>query len=623
MRKGKTGGESMKKYTCRMIGILAALSILSTGGFAEDFQPENYSYEELQTIIRESTERLAELDRQYAIEHADRKITFGEEEQIIYLKATRNQQPEVEVLSEEAPGKTRLKWSSSEPEIARVDAKGTVTAVAAGDAVITATAEDNPYIFGSYTAYCRIPVETITVWGPETPLLIGNQPQEASTLLGYSIEPEDAYLQSVRWSTSDEAIATVDENGTVTGLAPGTAVITATAEEDPSGRREPASAKFTVTVQTAVASLEVTQPEMTIPAGGSAVISTTILPEDAGNRTLHYISSDPEIATVDESGTVTAAGAGTCDITISTTDGTSHTASCRVTVTQPVTAILLNTEAIRMGRGETRTIEATVKPENASNKALIWTSSNMMVARVANGTIEAAGPGECEITCAAADGSGTAATMRVQVPMISVPEDSYTVSEKAGILIPVKTGKSGVTVQIMNEPAHYTAKWTGNKEIAILPMLAGEETLILGNPENEEDTIQIRITIEDSAVYNQNSYPVVPYNELSQRPDEYEGTQMSVYGRVLTNDQDEEGNTFLMVGTSGEDYSDQVIEIKCGKELQAEGIETETLGTFYGIYKAQKIYSEALGTEYTMPGMEAEKIVIPEETEAEAETEKK
>ena len=98
---------------------------------------------------------------------------------------------------------------------------------------------------------------------------------------------------------------------------------------------------------------------------------------------------------------------------------------------------------------------------------------------------------------------------------------------------------------------------------------------------------------------------------------------MSVYGRVLTNDQDEEGNTFLMVGTSGEDYSDQVIEIKCGKELQAEGIETETLGTFYGIYKAQKIYSEALGTEYTMPGMEAEKIVIPEETEAEAETEKK
>lgn len=70
----------MKKYTCRMISLLAALSILSTGGFAEDFQPENYSYEELQTIIRKSTERLAELDRQYAIEHADRKITFGEEE---------------------------------------------------------------------------------------------------------------------------------------------------------------------------------------------------------------------------------------------------------------------------------------------------------------------------------------------------------------------------------------------------------------------------------------------------------------------------------------------------------------------------------------------------------------
>lgn len=599
--------------------LITCICLAAACGYAEVPDVNHLSREELIELREQIDARIAELDREEAIANADRKISFPEEEVILFIRESATQHAEIERLTDDAPWRTHLTWSSSDPEIATVDKNGSVAAVNSGDAVITATIEDNPYIFGSYTVHVAIPVEDITIWGPEEALMLHGEGEEATAELGVNIEPEDAYYQSVTWKSSDEETATVDENGTVHGLKPGSAVITATSTETPSARRPLKQASYTITIEQAVTGIETEESEISLFTGEKATIAVAIEPENASNRAVKYTSDNVEIAAVDSAGVITALLPGECNILIEAADGSGASTTIQVTVQRKVTGILIPEEKIRMGRGEIRTIEATVEPEDASNKALIWTSSNMMVARVANGTIEAVGRGECEITCVAADGSEVMAAIQVQVPMISVPEESYTVSEKTGILIPVKAGKSGITVQIMNEPTHYTAKWTENKEIAILPLIAGEETLILGNPEDEKDTIQIQITIEDSAVFNEKSYPVIAYNELSQRPDKYEGTQMSVYGRVLTNDQDEEGNTFLMVGTSGEDYSDQVIEIKCGKELQAEGIETETLGTFYGIYKAQKIYSEALGTEYTMPGMEAEKIVIPEETEAEAE----
>jgi len=604
-------------------GILTAILIvcicLAVAG-AEAPDISGMSREELTALREQIDARIEEMNREEAIANADRRVSFPEEEVVIFAREAATQNAEIERLKDDAPWRTVFNWSSSDPKIATVDKNGAVTALKSGDTVITATIADNPYISGSYTVHVAVPVETITIWGPEEVLLLRGEGEEATVELGVNIEPEDAWCQGVTWKSSNEAVATVDENGVVHGIAPGEVVITAVSTEPPSARRFLKQASFSITVEQAVTGIEVAESSLNLFTGEKAVIGVAVLPENASNRKVNYTSDNEEIAAVDAAGNITAKAPGECEILISAADGSGTSAAVHVSVQQKITGIVLGEEHIKMARGEIRTVETAVEPENATNKALIWTSSNMMVARAANGVIEAVGRGECEITVTAADGSGIMAAIQVEVPMISVPEDSYTVSEKTGILIPVKTGKGGITVKIMNEPTHFTAKWTENKEIAILPLVAGEETLILGNPEDEKDNIQIRIKIEDSAVYNSNSYPAIAYRELAQQPDQYEGTQISVYGRVLTNDQDEQGNTFLMVGTSGEDYSDQVIEIKCGKELQAEKIETETMATFYGIYKAQKIYSEALGTEYTMPGMEAEKIVT-DEVSAEAEAE--
>lgn len=597
----------MRRIVTAIVIVCVCLAAVCAGAEAPDIS--GMSREELIELRERIDARMEELGREEAIANADRKISFQEAEVILFLREATVQHAEIERLKDDAPWRTVLTWSSSDPETATVDKSGRVVAVSCGDAVITAAIEDNPYISGSYTVHVAVPVDTITIGGQQDVILLRGEGEEATTELGVDIEPEDAYFQDVTWKSSDEETATVDANGVVHGLKPGHAVITATSTETPGARRPQKQASYNITIEQAVTAIEAEESEITLFSGEKAAIAVTVLPENAANRKVNYTSDNEETATVDAAGNITALQPGECNIRIEAADGSGTYATIRVTVLRKVTGIRLGQESIRLARGETRTIEATAEPEDASNKTLIWTSSNMMVARVANGTVEAVGCGECEITCTAADGSGVSAAIQVQVPMISVPEDSYTISEKTGILIPVKAGTSGITIKIMNEPTHYTAQWTENKEIAILPLVAGEETLILGNPEDEKDTIQIRITIEDSAVYNQNSYPPIAYNELLLEPDKYEGTQISVYGRVLTSEQDEEGNALLMVGTGGKDYSDQVIGIKCGKELQAEGIGTETPATFYGIYRAQKLYSEALGSEYTMPGMEAEKIV--------------
>ena len=121
--------------------------------------------------------------------------------------------------------------------------------------------------------------------------------------------------------------------------------------------------------------------------------------------------------------------------------------------------------------------------------------------------------------------------------------------------------------------------------------------------------IEIRIRVEDSAVYNQVSYPVVSYEELTRQPEVYEGEQISLYGKVLEKKDDEEGNIILMVGTGGKDYTDQVLQIRVsGMEMKAKAPEKGATATFYGMFRNEKIFSEALGSDISVPGMDAERI---------------
>ena len=146
-----------------------------------------------------------------------------------------------------------------------------------------------------------------------------------SEILTATVQPEDATNKNVTWSSDKPEVATV-ENGEVTAKAAGTATITATAD----GK----SATCTVTVTAAtvpVTGVTLNKDSLALGVGDSETLTATVAPANAANQNVTWASSDTSVATVDAAGKVTAVGAGTATITVTTVDG-GKTAACTVTV---------------------------------------------------------------------------------------------------------------------------------------------------------------------------------------------------------------------------------------------------------------------------------------------------
>ena len=157
-----------------------------------------------------------------------------------------------------------------------------------------------------------------------------------------------------------------------------------------------------------VKSVSVSSETLEMKVGDEASLEATVLPEAASDKTVTWSSSNPNVATVDGEGHVTAVAAGTATITVTTTDG-GHTATCAVTVKAHVASVSLDKTTLEMFVGdEPVSLTATVSPENAYDKSVTWTSSNTAVATVENGTVTPAAAGTATITVTTADGSKTA-----------------------------------------------------------------------------------------------------------------------------------------------------------------------------------------------------------------------
>ncbi len=226
-----------------------------------------------------------------------------------------------------------------------------------------------------------------------------------------TVFPEKAIAKTVSWKSSNTAVATVDANGKVTAVAPGTATITATAT-DVGG----VSASCSVTIPQLVTGITLNKSSMSLHTGKNESLTVTISPGNATNKAVTWKSSDATVATVSTSGKVTAVAPGKATITVTAKDGSGKSASCEVTVIRPVTGVTLNKNSVELVTGESETLTATVKPDNASNKALTWKSSDTTVATVSSsGKITAVGPGTATITATAKDGSGKSASCNVRV----------------------------------------------------------------------------------------------------------------------------------------------------------------------------------------------------------------
>ncbi|MBO5883723.1 MAG: Ig-like domain-containing protein, partial [Clostridia bacterium] len=166
-----------------------------------------------------------------------------------------------------------------------------------------------------------------------------------------------------------------------------------------------------------------------INAGEDNILTATIAPNDTTDKTLTWTTSDASVATV-ENGTVTAVGAGTATITVTTANG--KTATCNVTVTVEASAVSLSKNTLSLLKGANETLTATIVPDDTTNKALTWTTSDASVATVENGTVTAVGAGTATITVTTANGKTATCNVTVTVEASGVTLDKNSIRINAG-----------------------------------------------------------------------------------------------------------------------------------------------------------------------------------------------
>lgn len=234
--------------------------------------------------------------------------------------------------------------------------------------------------------------------------------------------------RKVLWSSSDETVATVDADGSVKALSAGEVTITASL-----AKNESVKAEHKILIGEHVQSISLVDSGLTLLTGSkndTATIQVDIQPETALCRDFSYVSSDPSIATVDESGAVHAVAKGSTTITVKSLDNACQTElSCDVIVKQGVSSITLNETQKELNLKNSLALTATVLPEDADDRTYTWSSTDESVVKVnSNGAVTPVGAGEAKILCTANDGGGTTGFCDVRVV---VGVDKVTLDSKA------------------------------------------------------------------------------------------------------------------------------------------------------------------------------------------------
>ena len=245
----------------------------------------------------------------------------------------------------------------------------------------------------------------------------------------------------------------------VTATPKPTETTTNTTAPKPTTKPEPTNTEPSSTpspsTPVAVSGVALNKKVATINVGKTVTVKATVTPANAANKTRAWTSSNTKIATV-SNGVVKGVKAGRVVITAKTTDGSNISATCTVTVKQPVTSISLSKKAT-MYTGKKLTLKAKVNPANASNKALTWKSYNTKIAKVAsNGVVTGVKAGTVKITATAKDGSRKSATCTVTVRQ-SVSKITLS---KTNVVLPKKGSSYNVKVTVAPKNAY-------NKNVAV------------------------------------------------------------------------------------------------------------------------------------------------------------
>ena len=366
----------------------------------------------------------------------------------------------------------KVKWSSDKTEVATVGGDGRVTAVKAGEAVVTVTTED-----GGKTATCKVTVRAkavgvtdVTLDKTELTLTEG----ETETLTA-TVKPDNADNRKVTWSSDKTEIATVDGAGRVTAVKAGVAVVTVTTEDG----GKTATCKVTVKAKAVpVTGVSLDRTELTLTEGETETLTATVRPDNADNRKVTWNSDKTEVATVDGAGKVTAVKPGEAVVTVTTEDG-GKTASCKVTVKAkvvPVTGVDVKPWSVTIGANGTTKLTCTVAPSNATNRNVRWESDSPSVATVdSDGNVRAVSAGVAKVSAVTEDGgfrSGCTVTVKEFSSGFEVGGLFYKTAEGYSMDFVEVTGNQGggkysgdvvVPGTVEYDGITYTVKGVGNR----------------------------------------------------------------------------------------------------------------------------------------------------------------
>ncbi len=305
-------------------------------------------------------------------------------------------------------------WQSSNNDIATVSTNGVVKGLKKGSVTITVKTSNGKQDQSTVTIYDKkIDVSKIDINITNKNIEVGDSFKITST-----ITPNNATNKNVTWQSSNDKVAIVDQNGSVKGVGPGSATLTAITHNG-----KGAECHLTVTGKIiAVSSITLNSNNLSMFEGDKTTLKATINPSNSTNKNIKWISSSSKIATVDQNGAVVAVGVGTTTIT-ATIEGKSSSCTVKVSAkTVAVTAVVLNKINASMYVGDNIQLMGTVSPSNATNKSISWRSSNTSIATVdASGKVTAKSPGTAKIIITSSNGKSAECTITVNKKVTTTP----------------------------------------------------------------------------------------------------------------------------------------------------------------------------------------------------------
>lgn len=331
-------------------------------------------------------------------------------------------------------------------------------------------------------ASCVIPVSSVNLAPASATLEVGETLQ-----LTESISPSDAG-EDLIWASANPSIAVVSSTGLVTAKTTGsTTIIRRTSDWS-------IVATSSITVSPiAVTGISISPSDATLSEGNSVQLIATILPSDAGNKTVAWISSDPSKATVSSDGMVTGISVGTVTITATTTAG-GFTSTATITISPiAVASIVITPSTVSVAEGSSIQLASEILPLNATDQSVTWSSSDELIASVSGmGLVTGVSTGIATLTATTTDGGFTATSSITVSRTNGVNGEVY----RTGIIvypnpasnkIRIENVYPGTHLDIYNQEGMIVASEVlhENKEIDLQTLVNGVYTIKLIVDEND------------------------------------------------------------------------------------------------------------------------------------------